>query len=145
MAEKDITSKILMSYADVFADCINTLVYNGMRRLSVEETQPAPTESDVHLAVYHMKNLPKETRQKFVSDMGFVVEYLNEGNFEGRRSQKIVHLEALCEMMEAITGDTRFTEQIEELYSLGRDEDAKLAVQNKAVRTRLYEEFCIAD
>lgn len=25
MAEKDITEKILMSYADVFADCVNTL------------------------------------------------------------------------------------------------------------------------
>ena len=40
---------------------------------------------------------------------------LNEGSFEGRREQKIVHLEALCDMMEALTGDTRFTEQAKKL------------------------------
>lgn len=45
MAEKDITEKILMSYADVFADCINTLVYGGRQRLKAENTEPAPTES----------------------------------------------------------------------------------------------------
>ena len=45
MAEKDIKSKILMSYADVFADCINTLVYGGRQRLNGENTHRAPTES----------------------------------------------------------------------------------------------------
>ena len=45
MAEKDVTEKILMSYADVFADCINTLVYDGERQLNPADTQPAPTES----------------------------------------------------------------------------------------------------
>ena len=45
MAEKDVTEKILMSYADVFADCINTLVYDGERQLDPDDTQPAPTES----------------------------------------------------------------------------------------------------
>lgn len=67
---------------------------------------------DMKLSVFHMRNLPKETRDRFRSDMGFVVDYLNEGSFEGRRKQKIVHVEALCEMMEALTGDARFTEQV---------------------------------
>lgn len=43
------------------------------------------------------------------------MDYLNEGGFDSRREQKIVHAEALCEMMEALTGDTRFTEFVEEL------------------------------
>ena len=42
-------------------------------------------------------------------------DYLNEGSFDNRRNQKIVHAEALCEMMEALTGDVRFTDQAEEL------------------------------
>ena len=70
---------------------------------------------DVKLEVYHMNNLSPEIRERFTSDMGFVVDYLNEGSFENRKDQKIVHVEALCEMMEALTGDTRFTDQVEEL------------------------------
>ena len=45
MAEKDITEKVLMSYADVFADCVNALVYDGKQRLRGEELLAAPTES----------------------------------------------------------------------------------------------------
>ena len=158
--------------------------------LKAEGTAPEELEQvdDVKLKVYHMRNLPKEVRDRFVSDMGFVVDYLNEGHFENRKEQKIVHVEALCDMMEALTGDTRFTEQVEELlkkqekkgeevlmceyidmleargkkigqkigetmlatlleklYSLGRDEDAKLAVRDKDARARLYEEFCMVN
>lgn len=169
--------------------------------LKAEGAAPEDLEQvdDVKLEVHHMRNLPKEVRDRFVSDMGFVVDYLNEGHFENRRKQKIVHVEALCEMMEALTGDNRFTEQAEELlkrqreggevlmceyidmleargeargkdigekigkeigkeigetmlatlleklYSLGRDEDVKLAVRDKEARTRLYEEFCMAN
>ena len=138
---------------------------------------------DVKLEVYHMRNLPKEIRDRFISDMGFVVDYLNEGSFESRKEQKIIHVEALCEMMDVLTGDTRFTQQVEELlkrqeeggkvlmseyidmleargeargesrlaallsklYSLGRDEDVKLAVNDEAERTRLYEELCMVN
>lgn len=134
---------------------------------------------DVKLEVYHIRSLEKEIRDRFVSDMGFVVDYLNEGGFENRKEQKIVHVEALCEMMDVLTGDTRFTEQVEELlkrqeeggkvlmseyidmleargesrltallsklYSLGRDDDVKLAVNDEAERARLYEELCMAN
>ena len=41
MAEKDILEKSLLSYEDVFTDCINTLVYDGRRRLEEGRTQPA--------------------------------------------------------------------------------------------------------
>ena len=224
MAEKDVTEKILMSYADVFADCINALAYGGRQRLRPENTKPAPTESfyrtpkphnqfcdasrylvgpcgiiaqyiienetqprerqilrnisyqggayrqqlessapvyavigivlawtgkasripqslhallaqngvppeelrlvdDIHMTIYRMNSLSPEIRKRFVSDMGFVVDYLNEGSFDGRRGQRIVHLEALCDMMEAITGDGRFREQAEKLLEKQPQED----------------------
>lgn len=225
MAGKDITEKILMSHADVFADCVNALAYGGRERLLVGELQPAPTESfyqgkkkmrnqfcdksffrvkdggikaqyiienetrlrrrqvlkkasyqggayreqlyaripvypvismaldwtqkrsriplsihklaeenevfpeemqladDVKLAVYHMRNLPKEVREGFTSDMGFVVDYLNEGTLESRREQRIVHVRELCEMMEEISGDCRFTELMDELLERKEEEE----------------------
>jgi len=291
VAEKDILEKILMSHADVFADCVNALVYGGRHRLKAGDLCPAPTESfyrgrrgmrnqfcdvsfwlvedgrivlqyiignetrlrkrqilrkasyqggiyrsqlegkeevypvigtvldwtgkrsriplslpgllaqggasredlelvdEMKLTVWHMRNLSPEVRSRFVSDLGFVVDYLNEGNFEGRKGQRILHGEALCEMMEALTWDTRFTALIEKLqsrqekgdeivmceyidmleargeergeergmikgenrlaalltklYALGRDEDARLALDDRQVRLRLYEELCI--
>ncbi len=76
---------------------------------------------DVKLAVYHMNNLSAEIRERFTSDMGFVVDYLNEGSFERRKDQKIVHMEALCEMMEALTEDTRFTELAEDIVEKQRE------------------------
>ena len=223
MGEKDILEKVLLSYADVFADCENALAYGGHRRLKAEEMCPAPTESfyqskekvhnqfsdvsayliengeirmqfiignetalegrqvlrkasyqggayrsqlesgkpvypvtgmvidwnrkgtriprslhellrregaseedlmrvdDVKLEVYHMNNLSAEIRERFTSDLGFVVDYLNEGSFERRKDQKIVHMEALCQMMEALTEDTRFTELAEELLDRQRE------------------------
>ena len=76
---------------------------------------------DVKLAVYHMNNLSAEIRERFTSDMGFVADYLNEGSFERRKDQKIVHMEALCEMMEALTEDTRFTELAEDIVEKQRE------------------------
>lgn len=303
MTEKDILEKILLSYADVFADCENALLYGGSQVLRAADLRPAPTESfyrgggdihnqfcdvgayhmvrrqilahyiienethirkrqvlrkvsyqggayraqlesgrpvypvfvivldwtgktsriplslhellvqngmpraglhlvdDVTLSVYHMHNLPKEIRSCFTSDMGFVVDFLNEGSFENRRNQRILHVEALCEMMEALTKDTRFTELslelskkqekkegimmceyidmleargekrgieigvkkgvkkgirkgvkkgedklsalLTKLYSLGRDEDAKLAATNARARQQFYKEFTV--
>ncbi len=65
-----------------------------------------------------MRNLPKEVRLKFTSDIGFVADFLNEGNFESRTKQKIVHIEALCKMMETLTGDSRFTNKIDKLLKM---------------------------
>ena len=45
MAEKDILEKVLLSHADVFADCVNALAYGGRARLKAEDMRPAPTES----------------------------------------------------------------------------------------------------
>lgn len=75
---------------------------------------------DAQLTVYRMNNLSPEIRKRFISDMGFVADYLNEGTFEGRKDQEIIHLEALCDMMEALTGDSKFTEQAESLLQKER-------------------------
>lgn len=76
---------------------------------------------DVKLEVYHMNKLSAEIRERFTSDMGFVVDYLNEGSFERRKDQKIIHMEALCEMMEALTEDTRFKELAEKMTERQRE------------------------
>lgn len=110
--------------------------YSGEAVLRPEELRRAPTESfykesgkshdqfcDMNfywvrhgkILAQYMSNLPLETRKLFVSDMGFAVDYLNEGSFENRRDQKIIHVQALCDMMEALTGDRRFTALAEEL------------------------------
>ncbi len=89
------------------------------------------------LEIYHMKNLPKDVRLKFSSDIGFVADFLNEGGFESRRKQKIVHVEVLCKMMEVLTGDDRFTNKINSLLKIqegGREEEVKLALQDKEAR-----------
>lgn len=127
MGQKDILEKVLLSHGDVFADCENALAYGGEQRLRAEELIPAPTESfypgaeglcnqfsDVS-SFWVMNHLSEEVRRRFTSDMGFVVDYLNEGGFESRRGQKIIHVEALCQMMAELTGDTRFTDLAAEL------------------------------
>ena len=40
MAEKDILEKILMSHADVFADCVNALDYGGRNRVKAGDLCP---------------------------------------------------------------------------------------------------------
>ena len=55
----------------------------------------------------------------------------------------------MCEyidMLEArgeIKGENRLAALLSKLYSLGRYEDAKLALDDRQVRLRLYEELCI--
>lgn len=117
---------------------------------------------EVKLTVWHMRNLPKTVRTRFTSDMGFVADFLNEGSFEGHSRQKILHGEALCEMMEALTNDTRFTgligklrkkqEKGEEIFMCEyidmREARGKIAGENKlaSLPAKLYSlgrELCI--
>ncbi len=107
------------------------LKQNGTAQDSLQLTD------DMKLEIYHMKNLPKDVRLKFSSDIGFVADFLNEGGFESRRKQKIVHVEVLCKMMEVLTGDDRFTNKINSLLKIqegGREEEVKLALQDKEAR-----------
>ncbi len=53
--------------------------------------------------------LSKETRERFTSDMRIVVDYLAEGN-SYRSDRKIVHKEALINMLCSLSGDFDFEE-----------------------------------
>ncbi len=64
-----------------------------------------------------------------------------------QRDEKEVHMCEYIDMLEARgkeIGENRLAALLEKLYSLGRDEDAKQAVRDKAARARLYEELYIA-
>ena len=60
------------------------------------------------LYVYAMSHLPKQVRNRFRSDMRIVVDYLAERQNYKPTTQKIIHLEALLLMLEALTGDKRY-------------------------------------
>lgn len=51
MGQKDLSSKQLEGYPDVFADILNVLVYEGKQAVSEEQLEPAPTET-----LYRSKN-----------------------------------------------------------------------------------------
>ena len=63
-----------------------------------------------------------------------------------QRDEKEVHMCEYIDMLEArgeIKGENRLAALLSKLYSLGRYEDAKLALDDRQVRLRLYEELCI--
>ena len=83
-----------------------------------------------------MEALTKDTR---FTDL---VEELQRKQENG---EEIVMCEYI-DMLEArgeITGENRLAALLSKLYSLGRYEDAKLALDDRQVRLRLYEELCI--
>ena len=82
------------------------------------EQEELELADDMKMKVFHMNNLPEDVRRKFTSDIGFVADYLNEGSFERRKEQKIRHVEALCSMMEVLTGDNRFTDSVGEMLKM---------------------------
>ena len=48
MGEKDILEKSLCAFNDVFADIVNTLVFNGTRRISEDSLENAIVHSAYH-------------------------------------------------------------------------------------------------
>ncbi len=64
---------------------------------------------DMRLQVWEMRYLPKEIRELFTSDMRIVVDYLAEGN-SYQSDRKIVHKEALINMLRSLSGDFDFEE-----------------------------------
>lgn len=67
---------------------------------------------DIRLQVYEMAHLPQDVRERFHSDMRIVVDYLAEGKNYVPTKQKIVHLRELLLLLQALTGDDRYTEII---------------------------------
>ena len=59
---------------------------------------------DLRLHVFEMRNLPPEVRERFISDMRHVADYLAEGN-DFRSDRPVVHKEALIRLLRALGGD----------------------------------------
>ena len=76
-----------------------------------------------------MEALTKDTR---------FTELVEELQRKQENGEEIV----MCEYIE-IKGENRLAALLSKLYSLGRYEDAKLALDDRQVRLRLYEELCI--
>lgn len=154
MAEKDITEKVLLSHADVFADCVNALAYGGRARLRAEYMRRAPTESFLR-GSKRMHNQFCDL-EALTGDYRFT-DLIGELQERQRRKEEVMMCEYI-DMLEArgeargkaigeahgeAIGENRLASLLSKLYALGRDEDAKLAVNDRQARVRLYEELCI--
>uniref|UniRef100_UPI004056B988 hypothetical protein n=1 Tax=Acetatifactor sp. TaxID=1872090 RepID=UPI004056B988 len=76
---------------------------------------------DIKLYVYDMRYLSKEVRSLFKSDMRIVVDLLAEGKSYVPTDQKIIHLEALLLMLQAVTGDHRYEEVIAKMQEMEKE------------------------
>lgn len=65
--------------------------------------------------MYSMRNLPKEIRQRFTSDMRVVLDYLAEGELYTPRDQEIKDIETTMRMLHALTGETNFIDNMKQL------------------------------
>ncbi len=64
---------------------------------------------NMKLCVWEMRYLPEEIRERFTGDMRIVVDYLAEGD-SYRSDRKIIHKEALINMLRSLSGDVDFEE-----------------------------------
>ena len=83
MGEKDITEKTLEDYADVFADIVNVLLFDGEQRVLPEDL------------------VDTRARSQFKSDDGVLHE---------QERDVVKHVDAFLKMMKAVTGDHRYEE-----------------------------------
>lgn len=58
--------------------------------------------------VFEMRHLPKETIQKFTSDMRIILEFLSDGPDENCFTQKIEHVWAVRELLILLLGNDRY-------------------------------------
>lgn len=82
---------------------------------------------DHRLHVFHMRNLPPETRTLFTSDMRLVVDYLAEGN-DFKSEQPVVHKEALVRLLRALGGDTDVEDTARILNEMNVKEEDKISM-----------------
>lgn len=86
MGQKDLTQKDLESYPDVFADTINSLLYEGKQVLLPQDLQPAPTETLYHGTGNFLRNQFHDVSQYVVQDGRVKAQYTleNESNASGK-------------------------------------------------------------
>lgn len=86
MGQKDLAQKDLESYPDVFADTINSLLYEGKQVLLPQDLQPAPTETLYHGTEAFLRNQFHDVSQYVVQDGRIKAQYTleNESNASGK-------------------------------------------------------------
>lgn len=110
--EKDITEKRLESYADVFADIINVLLFNGERKMQADDLLDSLPHS---LYKGTEKKIHDEERDvaKFQSDFKYVADFFvqmrKNKNYKPINWQ-IKHVAAFLDLMTELTKDSRFAE-----------------------------------
>lgn len=92
--------------------------------ISLEEWQRI---DDIHVNIWEMRRLPPETREKFVSDMRIVVDYLAEGNVY-RSDRRIIHKEALIKMLRVLSGDQNVNDTAEILREFNIKEEDEITM-----------------
>ena len=82
---------------------------------------------DMQLHVWEMRYLPKETRERFHSDMRIVLDYLAEGNAY-RSDRKVIHKEATIKMLRVLSGDKNVDDTEEILKGLDIAEEDEISM-----------------
>lgn len=82
---------------------------------------------DSRLSVFEMRNLPPQVREKFVSDMRLVVDYLAEGN-SFRSDRPVIHKEALVRLLRALGGDTNVEDTARILEEMNVKEEDEITM-----------------
>ena len=70
---------------------------------------------DTQLYIYSMRELAREVRERFRSDMRLILDYLAEGADYQPGSQPIVHLEEFILFLGELSGDERYKQILSEL------------------------------
>lgn len=73
---------------------------------------------DIRLYAFDMRNLSKEVRELFKSDMRIIVDYLAEGKDYVPTNQTILHPEAVLRMLKELTEDAEYDKIIAESKKL---------------------------
>lgn len=89
-------------------------LYNFFRRKKIHRMAVKYIDN-VRVHVYSMRCLPREIRQRFKSDMRVVLDYLAEGEQYIPTDQEIVNLEATMRMLNALTGEENFINNLEQM------------------------------
>ena len=85
MGQKDLTQKTLESYPDVFADCVNALLYRGNPYLQAENLLPAPTETTYPDNADELHNQFQDVSKYEMQDGNIKTQYTIENQSEPDR------------------------------------------------------------
>ncbi|MBQ3544958.1 MAG: hypothetical protein IJA34_08245 [Lachnospiraceae bacterium] len=85
---------------------------------------------DYHIKVYDIAYLPKEIRDKFKSDFKVVADFFTEkrlGTYDAtKHKERIIHVEAVLEMLRVFTKDERYKEIEEEIINKNLEGDVSM-------------------